>query len=265
MKLMNIASGSSGNVSLVATDRTSILVDCGISMKKIEEGLRYADMSGKDIDAVVITHEHSDHIKGLGVISRKYNVPIYTTAGTIKGINECSSVGKIDKELYNVIESDISFQIGDISVTPRSIWHDAYEPVCFSFTDGKSKVSVATDLGNYNDYLIQCLSDSDALLIEANHDVRMLEVGPYPYELKRRILSERGHLSNEASGRFIRALLNDHIKTIILGHLSKDNNFPDLAYETVKTELLGNPFTDDMRDFKLHTAFRDHNDEIYEV
>ena len=253
MKLMNIASGSSGNVSLVATDRTSILVDCGISMKKIEEGLRYADMSGKDIDAVVITHEHSDHIKGLGVISRKYNVPIYTTAGTIKGINECSSVGKIDKELYNVIESDISFQIGDISVTPRSIWHDAYEPVCFSFTDGKSKVSVATDLGNYNDYLIQCLSDSDALLIEANHDVRMLESGMYPYILKQRILSDVGHLSNDTCAGKLSELIRSGTTRLVLAHLSRENNMPALAEQTAVCELNMNGMKRDI-DYILKVA-----------
>ncbi|SEF45643.1 Phosphoribosyl 1,2-cyclic phosphodiesterase [Eubacterium ruminantium] len=265
MKFMNIASGSSGNVSLVMTDEAAVLLDCGISLKKIEEGLRAADISGKDIDAVVITHEHSDHIKGLGVLSRKYKVPIYTTAGTIKGINECRSVGIIDKSLYNVIGSDVAFQIKDMTITPRSIWHDAYEPVCYSFTDGRKKISVATDLGNYNDYLVKCLSDSDILLIEANHDIRMLEAGPYPYHLKRRILSERGHLSNEASGRFIRQLLNDHLKTIILGHLSKENNFPELAYEAVKQELMGNQYSKDARDFDLHTAFRDRNDDLYEI
>ncbi|WP_173471845.1 MBL fold metallo-hydrolase [Eubacterium ruminantium] len=265
MKFMNIASGSSGNVSVVTTDNAAILVDAGISLKKIEEGLKNADMSGKDIDAVVITHEHSDHIKGLGVLSRRYHIPIYATAGTIKGIGECRSVGMIDDSLYNVIESDVEFSIKDLTVTPRSIWHDAYEPVCFSFTDGKNKVSVATDLGNYNDYLVNTLSDSDVLLIESNHDIRMLEAGPYPYDLKRRILGEKGHLSNETAGKFIKNLLNDHIKTVILGHLSSENNFPELAFETVKNELKGNSFTDDVRDFDLHTAFRDRNDRLYEL
>ena len=265
MKLMNIASGSSGNVTFVGTENTSVLIDAGISMKKIEEGMNSIGMSTRDLDAIMITHEHSDHIKGLGVLSRKYGIPIYATQGTIKGIGENTSVGRIDNELYNVISTDISFQVGDLTIEPHSIWHDAYEPVCYSITDGKSKASIATDLGDFNDYLVKCLSDSDMLLIEANHDVRMLEAGPYPYDLKRRILGQKGHLSNEASGRFIRKLLNDHIKTIILGHLSKDNNIPELAYEAVKLELKDNGFTDNIEDFNLHTAMRDMPDRLYET
>ena len=265
MKLMNIASGSSGNVTFVGTENTSVLIDAGISMKKIEEGMNSIGMSARDLDAIMITHEHSDHIKGLGVLSRKYGIPIYATQGTIKGIGENTSVGRIDNELYNVISTDISFQVGDLTIEPHSIWHDAYEPVCYSITDGKSKASIATDLGDFNDYLVKCLSDSDMLLIEANHDIRMLEAGPYPYDLKRRILGQKGHLSNEASGRFIRKLLNDHIKTIILGHLSKDNNIPELAYEAVKFELKDNGFTDNIEDFNLHTAMRDMPDRLYET
>ncbi len=265
MKLMNIASGSSGNVTFVGTENTSVLIDAGISMKKIEEGMNSIGMSTRDLDAIMITHEHSDHIKGLGVLSRKYGIPIYATQGTIKGIGENTSVGRIDNELYNVISTDISFQVGDLTIEPHSIWHDAYEPVCYSITDGKSKASIATDLGDFNDYLVKCLSDSDMLLIEANHDIRMLEAGPYPYDLKRRILGQKGHLSNEASGRFIRKLLNDHIKTIILGHLSKDNNIPELAYEAVKLELKDNGFTDNIEDFNLHTAMRDMPDRLYET
>ena len=265
MKLMNIASGSSGNVTFVGTENTSVLIDAGISMKKIEEGMNSIGMSARDLDAIMITHEHSDHIKGLGVLSRKYGIPIYATQGTIKGIGENTSVGRIDNELYNVISTDISFLVGDLTIEPHSIWHDAYEPVCYSITDGKSKASIATDLGDFNDYLVKCLSDSDMLLIEANHDIRMLEAGPYPYDLKRRILGQKGHLSNEASGRFIRKLLNDHIKTIILGHLSKDNNIPELAYEAVKLELKDNGFTDNIEDFNLHTAMRDMPDRLYET
>ena len=265
MKLMNIASGSSGNDTFVGTDNTAILVDAGISLKKIEEGLNGIGMSARDLDAVVVTHEHSDHIKGLGVLSRKYGVPIYTTPGTIKGISENTSVGRIDNELYNKISSDIPFTVGDLTIEPHSIWHDAYEPVCYSFTDGKSKAAVATDLGDFNDYLVKCLSGSDMLLIEANHDIRMLEAGPYPYDLKRRILGQQGHLSNEASGRFIKRLLNDHIKTIILGHLSKDNNIPELAYEAVKLEISDNQYSKNAEDFNLHTAMRDTPDRLYET
>ncbi len=262
MKLMNIASGSSGNCTFIGTDDTSLLVDAGISMKRIEEGLATIDMSLRDIDGIFITHEHSDHIKGLKAVSRKYEVPIYLTEGTMNQLMYNSLTRDIDTELYSVIDSCSSFDLRSINVMSHDISHDAAEPVCYSFSDGVSKISVATDLGTYDDELVSFLKESDMLLLEANHDIRMLETGPYPYYLKRRILGNRGHLSNETSGRLLRVLLNDHIKAIILGHLSKENNFPELAYETVKLEIADNPFTDDVRDFNLTVAKRDEADEM---
>ncbi len=257
MKLMSIASGSSGNCTFVGSDTTCLLVDVGITKKRILDGLKSINMDFTDINGILITHEHSDHIKAIGVISRAYKIPIYTTKDTCNEICKCKSLGEFDKGLLNPIEPDIKFSIGDIDIIPHSIWHDAIDPVCYSlFNDGK-KISVATDIGNYDDYLINSLKDSDAILIESNHDLRMLQVGPYPYDLKRRVMSDRGHLSNEASGRLIRSLLNNHLKAIFLGHLSKENNYPELAYETVKVELDDNPFTNDVRDFNLQVASRD--------
>lgn len=262
MKMMTIASGSSGNCTFVGSDTTSILVDVGITKKRIQEGLSTINVDFKDINGILITHEHSDHIKAIGVISRAYGIPIYSTLDTCKEISNNKSLGDFDLGLLNPIEPDTKFTIGDIDILPHSIWHDAVDPVCYSlYNDGK-KVSVATDIGNYDDYLVNGLKDSDALLIESNHDLRMLQVGPYSYDLKRRVMSDRGHLSNEASGRLIKSLLNDHLKAIFLGHLSKENNYPELAYETVKVELSGNPFTDDVRDFNLQVASRDCCSEL---
>ena len=265
MRLMTISSGSSGNSSYVGTDTTSLLVDVGNSMKNIINGLQDIGLSGKDVDAILITHEHMDHIKGLGILSRKYNIPIYATYGTLDGIMTCKSLGTFDYNLFKPIKSDQSFEIGDITISSKSISHDANDPVCFNFTDGKSKVSIATDLGKYDDLIIDFLSESDAMVIESNHDVRMLEVGPYPFELKRRILSDKGHLSNEASGMLIKQLLNDHLKHISLGHLSDKNNYPELAYETVKQEISDNIFTSDIRDFGLTVAPRYEHGELIEV
>ena len=264
MRMMSIASGSSGNCTFVEQNDTVILVDAGISLKRIEEGLNAAERTGRDISGILITHEHNDHIKGLGVLLRKYDIPVYTTEGTLKGISACRNMGKYDGSLFREVGKNDIISIGDIEVRFHPISHDAREPVCFSFHAGSSKAVVATDIGCYDDNLSQFLMNSDCMLIEANHDVHMLEVGPYPYELKRRILGEFGHLSNDSSGKLIKSLLNNHIKGLMLGHLSKENNFEELAYETVKQEISDNPFTDDVRDFGLTVAKRDTFGDIFE-
>ena len=264
MRMMSIASGSSGNCTFVEQNDTVILVDAGISLKRIEEGLNAAERTGRDISGILITHEHNDHIKGLGVLLRKYDIPVYTTEGTIRGISACRNMGKYDGSLFREVGKNDIISIGDIEVRFHPISHDAREPVCFSFHAGSSKAVVATDIGCYDDNLSQFLMNSDCMLIEANHDVHMLEVGPYPYELKRRILGEFGHLSNDSSGKLIKSLLNNHIKGLMLGHLSKENNFEELAYETVKQEISDNPFTDDVRDFGLTVAKRDTFGDIFE-
>lgn len=265
MRLMSIASGSSGNCIYVGTDTSSILIDAGISKKKISEGLKDIDIDFKDINGIIITHEHIDHTRGLGVISRSYGIPMYATRETCDEIKKMPQLGDFDYSLLNAVSPDESFEIGDIHVEAHSIWHDAADPVCYSLFYGNKKISIATDMGDYDDYIVNCLKDSDALLLEANHDVRMLEVGPYPYSLKQRILGKRGHLSNEKSGRLLLEVLNNHLKAVFLGHLSKDNNYPELAYETVKAELSGNPYTDDVRDFNLQVASRTSHSALVHI
>lgn len=265
MRLCSLYSGSSGNCIYVGNDNTHILVDAGVSAKKVELGLNALDITGKDIDAILITHEHSDHIQGLGVMARKYGVPIYSTSKTIEAMKSYKYLGAVDDSLFNEIEPDESFLINDIEIEPNHTWHDAADPVCYCFRSGSNKISVATDLGNYDDYLLNKLKDSDILFIEANHDINMLQVGPYPYYLKQRILGNRGHLSNERAGQLIRSLLNNHIKGIALGHLSKENNYEQLAYETVKLELADNEYTNDARDFNLNVAKRDSISNIINV
>ncbi len=257
MEFLSIASGSSGNCIFVGSDETKLLVDAGISAKRIKEGLASIDLSCEDISGILITHEHSDHTKSLGILARKYGIPMYSTLQTIQAVTQDNRLGEYDTSLYQCIEPDKEFTIGDITVEANRTWHDAANPVCYTFTNNQKKISVATDLGDYDEYLLNKLKDSDIMLIESNHDIRMLEVGPYPYYLKRRILSDHGHLSNERSGEFILSLLNDHIKGIVLGHLSKENNHPDLAYETVKLALTDNNYTRDVRDFNLLVASRD--------
>lgn len=237
MELCSIASGSSGNCIYVGSHATHLLVDVGISGKRTENGLNSIGLSCKDVDAILITHEHSDHISGLGVLSRKYHIPIYATGKTIEAIKRSSSLGKIDEELFVPIKADEAFTIKDIIIDPMQTSHDAADPVAYRMKYGSKKVAIATDLGTYNDYTVECLKGMDLLFLEANHDVNMLQVGPYPYALKRRILGDKGHLSNELSGRLLGHLLHDKLQAVVLGHLSKENNMPELAYETVRVEL----------------------------
>lgn len=256
MQMCSIASGSSGNCIYVGSGESHVLVDVGISKKKVEIGLDAIGLKGQDIKGIFITHEHSDHIKGLGVLSRKYAIPIYATAKTWHMILSDKSLGYIEPDLHREIRADVQVVIGELSVTPFSTSHDAVEPVCYTFRNADKKISVVTDLGCYDDYVRMNLENSNVLFIEANHDVRMLEVGKYPYFLKQRILGDFGHLSNEASGRLIRHLIHDRLSHIVLGHLSQENNMPDLAYESVRLEM-EDMVKESVGELKLTVANRD--------
>lgn len=256
MRFTSIASGSSGNCTYIGSDNTHILIDAGTSKKRIEEGLRALDLSFSDINAIFVTHEHTDHIAALRTILKKYPIPIYATKGTIAGIKDSDKKNEMVSSEFIPIQVDTNISIGDMFVSPMTISHDALEPCGYRVYVGDKKIGVATDLGCYTDYTVDCLSDCDALLLEANHDVRMLQTGPYPYILKSRILGDKGHLSNEKSGELLCKLLNDKLKGIFLGHLSKENNLPELAYETVRVEIeMGdNPFHGN--DFPIMVAKR---------
>lgn len=257
MDFFSAASGSSGNCICLGSDQCHVMIDAGISGKRIEEGMNTYDYTTSDMDGVLITHEHSDHIQGLGVVARKYGLPIYATKGTADAILQSSSVGKIDPSLFHVIEAGKTFFIGNLEIYPMSISHDAADPVAYLVSDGRHRVGVVTDLGYYDDDIVSHMEDLDALLLEANHDIHMLQVGAYPYPLKQRILGERGHLSNETSGQLLGQILHDGMQHILLGHLSKENNYDELAYETVRLEIsLGdNPYRGN--DFPIEVAKRD--------
>ena len=257
MRMCSIASGSSGNCIYTGSGQTHLLVDAGISAKKVEEGLRELQIEGKDIQGLLITHEHSDHIKGVGILARRYGFPIYATGGTIARMKKMKSLGSIDEGLYHVICADRRFAIGDLEIEPFRISHDAAEPVAFRFTCSGKSAAVATDMGIYTDYIVEHLKGLDVLLLEANHDIQMLQVGPYPYPLKRRILGECGHLSNESAGQLLCRILHDQMKKIYLGHLSKENNYAELAYETVKLELQLGQDVYGPGDFDIQVAKRD--------
>ncbi|MCR4806174.1 MAG: MBL fold metallo-hydrolase [Lachnospiraceae bacterium] len=265
MRLCSIASGSSGNCIYVGSDNTHLCVDAGISGKKIEEGLNAVGIKPDELNGILITHEHSDHVAGLGVLARRYGIPMYATHGTIEAIKGMKYLGRIPEDLFNVIEADRAFTVNDLKINPVSISHDAADPVAYRIGNGKRSVGVVSDLGKYNDYIVDNFSGLDALLLEANHDVNMLQVGKYPYQLKCRILSDKGHLSNETSGRLLNRLLHDNLKTVFLGHLSRENNLAELAYETVRLEVLmsDNKYKPD--DFKIKVAARDMISELVAV
>ncbi|MCR4791888.1 MAG: MBL fold metallo-hydrolase [Lachnospiraceae bacterium] len=265
MRFCPLYSGSSGNCIYVGSDETHLLVDIGISNKKAEEGLRSVDLSGKDISGILITHEHSDHIQGIGVFSRKYGVPMYATEGTVEAILDNKYLGNIDRSLFRIVRSDEEFSIGDITVNPMTISHDAADPVAYRFFGNGKRIAVCTDLGCYTDYTVDCLQGMDTLLIESNHDIRMLETGRYPYPLKLRIKSDKGHLSNESSGKLLSRVLHDNMKRIYLGHLSMENNYPELAFESVRWEITmaDNPYR--ASDFDICVAKRDEPSECIEV
>lgn len=257
LELCSIASGSSGNCICVGSSNTHVLIDAGISGKKIENGLESIGLKADEMSGILVTHEHIDHVSGLGVMARRYHIPIYATEGTIEAIYTTKSVGKIDKELFCPIIPGQPFEIGQLSINPLHISHDAADPVAYKVTHGKHKMAVITDLGTYDDELINELQGLDALLLEANHDINMLQTGMYPYYLKKRILGDRGHLSNERSGQLLCKLLHDNFSTAVLGHLSKENNYEELAYEAVRLEVTmgDNPYKAD--DFKIFVAKRD--------
>lgn len=255
MKLCSIASGSSGNCIFVGSRNTNILVDAGISAKKIEYGLKRIDIHPDTIQGILVTHEHIDHVSGIGVMARRYNIPIYATYETVMEICRMKTLGEIPAELFRYVEPDKTITINDISIEPFSTSHDAANPVCFTLKADGEKIGIATDLGKYDDYILSKLKDSDLLMIEANHDINMLLVGRYPYFLKQRILGDKGHLSNDTSADLISKLISKKKQHIILAHLSKENNYEELAYETVLCELTRAGYS--MRDLSLSVAHRD--------
>lgn len=262
MRFVSIASGSSGNCIYVGTENTHILIDAGISNKRIEQGLNEIGLKAGELDGILITHEHSDHIKGLKILAKKHKLPIYGTAETLEEVAAKSSLEEYPQELLRPILPDVDFSVGELDIMPFSIDHDAANPVAYRVQNGRKSVAVATDLGHYDQYIIDHLQGLDAVLLESNHDVRMLETGPYPYYLKRRILGDHGHLSNETCGRLLNCILHERLKKILLGHLSKENNFEELAYETVRLEITQGETPYQAGDFSISVAGRDRMSEI---
>lgn len=226
IRFITLFSGSSGNSTLISGNDTNILIDAGVSCAKIVSELSNVGISPDTLDGILITHEHSDHVSGARVLSKRFNIPVYGTQKTLESMN-----------LYDVYESNIrsvkpheAFGIREFEIYPFAIPHDAKNPVGYSVLAENKKYSVATDIGHINEKLLKCLYKSDTVLLEANHDIDMLKGGSYSYPLKKRILGDYGHLSNENAAWTATQLAKWGTKNIILGHLSNENNTPDLAY-----------------------------------
>ncbi|MDQ0061568.1 MBL fold metallo-hydrolase [Paenibacillus harenae] len=230
-----LASGSTGNATIVQGSEKTVLVDAGLSMKKLEEVMREQGIAGHHLDALFVTHEHSDHIKGLGAFARKYELPIYANEATWGALER--HVGNIAPEKRVYIETGETVDFGPMKVQSYPISHDAAEPVGYTFEEHGEKLSLATDLGYMSEKVKRHIIDSDVLVLESNHDTEMLRMGRYPWNIKRRILSDIGHLSNVAAGEALCELMTDRTKRVYLAHLSLDHNVMDLAKLTVNTIL----------------------------
>lgn len=232
MRIVTFASGSTGNCSLISDGEVNILIDAGISARRICENLALAGLAPQDIGGVLITHEHSDHISGLSVFAKKYGVKVYAPE-KLCGILKRNPKLKEDIEYIGIADS---IGIGSLSITPFLTPHDS-EFSCGYRIEGSAIIAYATDTGHISDSMEKALSGADIAVIEANHDVDMLKNGPYPYVLKQRVLSPRGHLSNDDCAILAQKLSECGTRHIILGHLSRENNTPSVAFETVSAAV----------------------------
>ena len=249
-KACQLFSGSSGNSIFVESKSTKFLVDTGVSAKRIDEALSAIGENADELSAIFITHEHSDHINGLRVFAARHKIPVFSSQAVI---NKMLSDGKINEKVDTHIISD-NMELGGIEIVPFALSHDSVECHGYRFNtpDGKS-ISVCTDTGFVPAGAKKALAGTDLIFLEANHEVRMLENGPYTYMLKQRILSMKGHLSNADSAEFAAQLVKSGTTRLCLAHLSRENNFPEIARQTVLTTLEGNGFKENY-DFRLKVS-----------
>ncbi|RJO71912.1 MAG: MBL fold metallo-hydrolase [Myxococcales bacterium] len=233
MEVRVLSSGSKGNLLHLQAGETAVLVDCGLSCKQVEARMAKAGLDPRAVSAILVTHEHTDHIAGVSVFSRRYRVPVYIPHRAWRAVQRWQN----DWWEVRHIRAGEPLRLNGLCVEPFSIPHDTEEPVAFAFEHGGARFGMATDLGHASESVVQALSGMDALLIESNHDERMLETGPYPWPLKQRIASPFGHLSNRQSAALLRRLLHPALQTVILGHLSEENNQPELAQAAAQLVL----------------------------
>ena len=250
-----------GNCLYVESENTKLLIDAGVSLKKIEKGLETINVNPSSLDGILITHEHSDHIQSLGNLSKKFNLPVYANSETLDSMPK--QTDKISTENIKKFKVSEKFEINDIEITPFSIPHDAVNPCGFSISNNSEKLSIATDIGHMTNDILKQLEDSKFILLESNYDTEVLKYSKYPYLLKKRIAGPNGHLSNEVASKVINYLLQGKLKTAMLGHLSKESNFPELAYQTVVDELISSGT--DVSKLNLSVASRDQIGKLIHI
>lgn len=238
MKISILGSGSGGNSTYIESEKGKILVDAGFSCKKIEERLNFIERELNDINGILITHEHVDHIQGAGIISRKYNIPIYITPESFKAGE--SKLGKINPENLRFIKD--KFIINDsLLVKPFDVMHDAQRTVGYRIESQSGKVvAISTDIGYVNNIVRENFKAADVMIIESNYDYNMLMNCNYPWDLKARVKGRNGHLSNNEAAKFIKEMYNENLKKVYLAHISKDSNNPDIVKDTIAQELRAN-------------------------
>ena len=233
LSICALASGSSGNAIYVESDGTKLLIDTGISARELTKRLSSLGVKPQELDGILITHEHGDHIRGLRVFTKNYHVPIYCTQNTWYYLAEQG----VSERYQRIIHRDEVFEMDDLQIEAFPIPHDAVDPVGFCIANHTSKIGIATDLGHIPEYLRSKFRLAQLVFLEANHDVPMLTKGKYPQFLKERILGNRGHLSNDTAAAFIADLAEENLQKVVLGHLSKNNNTPEMAISAVQNRL----------------------------
>ncbi len=262
IKFCSLSSGSSGNCQYIETENTKILIDAGFSGKKIESLLSSIGVCPTSLDAILVTHEHIDHTMGVGVLSRRYDLPIYANSNTWVGMEPI--IKKVKEKNSKVFNTNKTFNLNDLSIYPFSVSHDALEPVGYLIYHKNIKISIITDTGWVNDSMKENIKNSHLYFIESNHDVKMLKEGSYPYYLKQRIMSNVGHLSNVDAGEVLGDVLSGNGEIVLLAHLSQDNNKPQLAYETVRNIILEQGLDVD-NNIRLELSYRDRTTCIYSL
>lgn len=256
LKFCSLYSGSSGNSSLIQSKNINILVDAGVSGKKIVDALASINVEIESISAILITHEHSDHTQSIATLSKKYNIPIYANKKTWHSMVDKKS--KISENNIFYFNNNKPFTLDDLTIFPFDIPHDAANPCGFSISDSDSKVSIATDIGHMTNSILNNLKDSNFVLLESNYEPDVLKYSPYPFRLKQRIASPIGHLSNIEAGKAINYLANNGVKNIMIGHLSNENNFPELAYKSVLEQI-------DDKNLNLNVASRFEPSQVFDI
>lgn len=235
LRFSPLFSGSSGNATYAGCDGGHLLVDAGVSCSRIKQELERIGVRPETLSGILVTHEHIDHIRGVGVLSRKYDLPVYATPGTWAAMED--KLGGIAAKNIRVFDPAEDFYLGGMNVQAFEIPHDAAQPVGYTLSVAGARLSIATDIGYVRESWLAAVAGSSAVVLESNYDPDMLKAGPYPYALKQRILGRRGHLANADAGRAAVELIRRGARQIVLCHLSKENNFPELAERTCLYEL----------------------------